>query len=438
MTTLLNLSILAIILFIAKPALAANQDNNSVTPSINIIDPEPGATFVTGHLVVNGTSTPSDPNSDVKIVEVFVHGYPFNGNYHYENATQKISGNWSNWSFPLTVKSPGYYRIVAHALDSTGRENWTETTVNIPFIDSKSQHVHDKKKIALVDNTFTDAAYSPGAFYFFYAKHKDAPSGVNIKSDLNMLTAQEPDPPEVSLNRTIKAGDFEHLVDTSDPEKKHLIPLAKEIEKVVPNSLITVIRDEDIHYGRIFTSNGSNAFDALVLFHQEYMTQAGYDNLRHFVASGGKIIFIDGNIFYAQVDYDKYKRSITLLKGHDWEFNGQFAKKSIGERWFNENKQWMGSNFLLSEITDNIGFANNPFNYTHFEENFVTNMNDKIIYNYGAKIPEDNPYRGAIVATYELGYGKGKVIMFGIYAQNLASNKIFLEFFDKIIANYVL
>jgi hypothetical protein len=104
----------------------------------------------------------------------------------------------------------------------------------------------------------------------------------------------------------------------------------------------------------------------------------------------------------------------------------------------NENKEWIGSSFLLSEITDNVVFENNPFNYTHFEENFVTNPNVKIIYNYGVKIPEDNPYRGAIVATYELPYGRGKVIMIGLYSQKLVFNKMFMQFFDKMIADWIL
>jgi hypothetical protein len=31
------------------------------------------------------------------------------------------------------------------------------------------------------------------------------------------------------------------------------------------------------------------------------MTQKGYDNLKLFVRNGGTIVFIDGNVFYAEV-----------------------------------------------------------------------------------------------------------------------------------------
>jgi hypothetical protein len=113
---------------------------------------------------VNGTTAASSSNNEVRIVEVFVHGYPFNGKFNYETAKQKINGSWSNWSFPVFIKNPGYYRIVAHVIDNTGRDNSAETTINIPFVASSEQQDHNKKKIALVDNTFTDAAYSPNAF----------------------------------------------------------------------------------------------------------------------------------------------------------------------------------------------------------------------------------------------------------------------------------
>ena len=47
---------------------------------------------------------------------------------------------------------------------------------------------------------------------------------------------------------------------------------------------------------------------------------------------------------------------------------------------------------------------------------------------------EDNPQAvGSKIATYELSYGKGKVLLMGIYAQNLNSNEKFLKFFDHIV-----
>ena len=38
-----------------------------------------------------------------------------------------------------------------------------------------------------------------------------------------------------------------------------------------------------------------------------------------------------------------------------------------------------------------------------------------------------------MIATYELKFGEGKVIMLGLYGQHLANSTSFFEFFDKII-----
>lgn len=109
-------------------------------------------------------------------------------------------------------------------------------------------------------------------------------------------------------------------------------------------------------------------YDILVLGHQEYVTQREYDNLKHFVENGGTLILIDGNVFYAQVSYDRHHHSITLVKGHGWAYNGITTWKSISERWAKETSQWVGSNFLpcICPVT----FANDPFEYRHHEEQY--------------------------------------------------------------------
>ncbi len=61
-------------------------------------------------------------------------------------------------------------------------------------------------------------------------------------------------------------------------------------------------------------SSSINKYDVLILGHPEHVTQKEYDNLKHFVENGGTLI-LDGNVFYAQVSYDKYHHIITLVKG---------------------------------------------------------------------------------------------------------------------------
>src|ERR1051325_10297456 len=97
----------------------------------------------------------------------------------------------------------------------------------------------------------------------------------------------------------------------------------------------------------IFTKNGkNNVYHILILGHQEYVTQQEYNNLKKFVVNGGTLIILDGNVFFAQVKYDKHTQTVALVKGHWWAFNGKSAWKSVGERWKQETSQWIGSNYL--------------------------------------------------------------------------------------------
>jgi len=226
--------------------------------------------------------------------------------------------------------------------------------------------------------------------------------------------------------------------------QRYWIPFIDNVKKAVPNGTVTVMRDEDVHDGHIFyPDNKTNAYDILLLFHNEYVTQKEYDNLRQFVKNGGTIVFIDANVFYAEVRYDRNNHTVSLVKGHNWEYDGIAARRSVQERWYNETKEWVGGNFLANDIKENIIFANNPFDYTHFEEQFVNNPQDKIIIDYGVKFPpakylKDPSLKQTKVATYTLDYGKGKVIMLGLTGHKLADNESFLRFFDDLITDQAL
>jgi hypothetical protein len=228
----------------------------------------------------------------------------------------------------------------------------------------------------------------------------------------------------------------------SDPERAYFMPIMKSVKEFTPESSVTIIADQDVHDGIIFKRDGSNAYKALFMLHNEYVTQQEYDNLKRFVSNGGTIVFIDGNVFYAEVKYDREYCTATLVKGHDWEFDGNAATKSVSERYFDENREWMGSNYMKNAIWDPVSFSNNPFNYTHFEENYVTNPNATILHDYGFKVGdnyESEPWHGnATIATYELSYGNGKVIGLGVYGQNESDNPAFLEFFEKTVLMHAL
>lgn len=270
--------------------------------------------------------------------------------------------------------------------------------------------------IAFVAPTFTTAAYND-AFYVFYRLNENVPYGVNVTTNISLLTSRVVDVPP----RLIKNA---YLGLTSN---------------------LQVITDEDVNNGLIFryknaigndTSEPSvNIYDVLILGHQEYVTQKEYDNLKHFVENGGTLILLDGNVFYAQVNYDKYHHAITLVKGHGWTFNDKSAWKSVSERWAKETSQWIGSNFLPCVCP--VTFANDPFEYKHHEEQYITNHNDTILTNYDATlVTKQHVSYKPVIATYELHYKKGLVIVLGLYSEDILYNVKFDKYFDTLLMQH--
>jgi hypothetical protein len=147
--------------------------------------------------------------------------------------------------------------------------------------------------------------------------YKNTPARKNVTTDLTLLTSK------VTTETT-----------DSSPSAFAMSYLSKNIKSVTSKSKIDILTDADVDAGNIFTTkNKSNKYDILVIGHQEYLTQQEYDNLRQFVSHGGTMIILDGNIFYAEVKYDRNAHTVTLVKGHGWAFNGRSAWKSVAERW---------------------------------------------------------------------------------------------------------
>jgi hypothetical protein len=471
--SVINVAAFTIILVISNNNIVLSSSsslfspNNNAHLSIDITNPAPRSTITSHVILVNGTT--ADSVSRIQKVEVLAHPYPFPGVFNFKLTNPISEGNWSKWSISIPVSTVGIYRILAHVTDNEGNENWTELSINVPFFSGSigQQGVQGSpsnvrslgnstttiegsgllsspsqiRKIAIVIPTFTEAAYSPHSFYTFYAKYQSIPIQQLVRTDLDMLN------PAIQYGGYINPNDNMDLaklnfLTPADPDDHFVLTLAAHLQQVMPSSSVTIIRDEDIHNGYIFTTNNdgkknNNVYDLLILAHGEYATQTMYNNYMRFVSNGGTLLALDGNLFFAQVKYNKDNGTITFVKGHGWEFDGNSAKKSVRERWFNQNREWVGSNFLESDIHDNITYKNNPFNYRHFEENFVNNPDDKILINYGAVIPKQNSFEGAIIATYVHDYVKGKVIMIGLYGQKLIDNEGFLRYFDNLILKYL-
>lgn len=284
-------------------------------------------------------------------------------------------------------------------------------------LNNKSQFTSEVNglSIALIKPTFTAAAYHK-SFYKFYFLYSSIPlhARKNITSDLNLLSS----PVYNLLTRSSSASS--------------ILYLTTHLRTPLPKSNTHVLTDEDVDGGSIFSVNGSNKYDILILGHQEYVTQKEYDNLKRFVANGGTMILLDGNVFYAEVKYDRNTQTITLVKGHGWAYNGKSAWKSVRERWANETSEWVGSNYFC--LSCNVTFANNPFHYRHHEEQYLTNPNDQVLLNYSASVSKKQHMTvDPVIATYELNYQKGKVIALSIYSDDIIANSKFTKYFDSLL-----
>jgi hypothetical protein len=268
--------------------------------------------------------------------------------------------------------------------------------------------------IAFINPTFTYAAYDK-AFYLFYPLNKESRAS-NITKYKDLLSSIVP-------------SDDESLSATSY--------MRNHLKWLSPNSNIDLLTDRDVDNGSlIFTDNGTNRYDIIMLGHQEYVTQNEYDNLKRFVATGGILFLLDGNVFYAEVSYNKNTNTISLVKGHEWASNGKTAWPSVQERWAHKTSKWIGSNYLCCS-GDKIIFNNNPFGIKQIEEQHVTNPRAKILLDYNATEKTSNP-RNFVIATYELDYKKGKVIVLGLFTDYFEGNDRFWRFIDSLFYQYAL
>jgi hypothetical protein len=282
-------------------------------------------------------------------------------------------------------------------------------------------------KLALLNPTFTHAAYQNNSFYTFYTKYFPITSpGSIITTDHNLIN-----------NKKIPHGPFyvyNQLPGSSPgiPHKYLMDRVVDTISLLAPTSNLTVIDDEYVDAGQIFDSNGRNNLDVIFLVHEEYVTQNEYDNLKKFVTQGGTLVFVESNVLTVEVSYNRQNDSITLVKGHLFEFDGKVAKRNlVAERWKNETSQWLGSNFFPKPTYYTVYFKDMPFNYTHTEEQYISNPNAVILYDYKMFDPLDPGL--VTVASYEMKYGEGKILMTSLFSTEIDTDREFFNFFKTVI-----
>jgi hypothetical protein len=347
----------------------------------------------------------------------------------------------SNSNIRLAKKNPSGNELkVSHKLSGVSSRNDNNNIKSKSSISTKKEispklggHSSlsiKRLNIAIIKPTFTAAAYD-NSFYKFFLLVAHTQPGMNVTTHLNLLS-----------NKVAN-----QLTPSSSAPSMSFLP--HHLKMLLPKSSIDVLNDAYVDSGSIFmkngmTSNSNNRYDILIIGHQEYVTQREYNNLRQFVANGGTLIVLDGNVFYAEVRYDKHTQLVTLVKGHGWTFNGKSAWKSVNERWKKETSDWVGSNYLCYSCK--ITFLNNPFGYKHHEEQYLTNVKDKILMNYDANVIKSNrkigisqvPIAKPVIATYQLNYQRGRVLVLGLYSSDIITNNKFDKFFDGLLLQHTL
>jgi N,N-dimethylformamidase beta subunit-like, C-terminal len=333
----------------------------------------------------------------------------------------KVSHKFGNGGLGRSAAGNNNNKIKSINDDSTKKLNVS------PILGGSSRSAVSSRRfnIALIKPTFTAAAYN-SAFYKFYFLFIHTFAGMNVTTHLNLLSSR--------VNNQLTAL-------SSSASTLSFLP--RHLKTLLPQSNINVLTDADVDSGSpIFVKNRitSNRYDILIVGHEEYVTQKEYDNLKQFVANGGTLIVLDGNAFFAQIKYNSNTDIITLVKGHGWAFNGESAWRSVNERWRKETSQWLGSNYLCYSCK--ITFLNNPFGYKHHEEQCLTNPNDMILMNYNAVVMSTKKYHPPVakpvIATHQLNYQKGRVIILGLYSDDVISNGNFDKFFDGLLLQHSL
>jgi len=113
-----------------------NKFLDSKLPQVNITKSfnktKTSSSNVSRILVINGTAF--DMDSGIQKIEGFVHTFPFNNKFSFIPAIPISNGNWSKWSIPLNITTPGYNRILIQATDYAGNQNWDEITIFVPSV----------------------------------------------------------------------------------------------------------------------------------------------------------------------------------------------------------------------------------------------------------------------------------------------------------------
>ncbi len=285
--------------------------------------------------------------------------------------------------------------------------------------------------VAVVKPVFTSTPYSQytnGSYYAFFRKYLAATG--NITTDLGWLSTS------VRRGTAYNSG------------WGHTLPLYNFLSSAAARNCglhlgrnLAVVSDINITQGALFAPDGSNRFTDVVIGHEEYVTQAEFGQLRRFVASGGRLIAMGANMFYAEVTFNPGTQAETLVVGHGYAFNGMSAWRTQVSPFNRSMSGWLGSTYCCfhrftyvggainrsdpigSKIAEYVGGTLAPYYVSH-EENAVSN------FTHTSVVATFVNRSGLVVASYVHHYGLGAVFCLCIFGEDVivgdASTQLFL------------
>jgi hypothetical protein len=286
-------------------------------------------------------------------------------------------------------------------------------------------HGEGKPRVAVVKPVFTATAYS--SFYAFYTKYVNTPKDQIIRSDLQLLNAT--------------------LVDSwgwSDGLQRFLSSNSARANGLVLEKNLTVLTDVSVNDGGLFYENGTSRYDAVILGFTEYVTSQEYSAYKHFVADGGRLIFMDATNFFAEVRFYPQTNHLALVKGHGWGFDGKKVWHDVRERWSQESTNWIASNFCcfgygrrydgallvgtnVISLSLQAKFGPKVFqSYKGHEENRITNSSFTEILAQWVQLDSTSQN---LVAAYSHRFMHGTVIHIGIMSSDVISFDRSVQFF---------
>jgi hypothetical protein len=284
--------------------------------------------------------------------------------------------------------------------------------------------------VAIIMPIFTSTPYSQypvGSFYAFYKLYLGTSGNFTGKLDW--------------LNTSVTSGySYARGWGHSYPIYSFLTSGAAANCGLVMGKNLFVTTDINVSQGALFGPHGARKYDAIVIGHQEYVTQAEYDQIREFVAAGGRLIEMSANAFYVKIKYNPANLMETFIVGHGYAYNGRSAWHSSAQPFAVNTSRWAGNTYCCFKTfqyqgatvnaTNPIGrdlktyFGSTVFQtYKSHEENAVTNFTHTSI------VATFLNQSGTVVAAFAHSYGRGAVFCLCVFGEDTIDSDPATQYF---------